>query len=74
MRSYEDLQYAFQQLELAALYWEAGKLDEFIRNTGNALWGDEDFLYTYCCLLYTSTFHLSEAGKPCYIKGEIRSE
>ena len=47
MRSYEDLQYAFLQLELAARYQEAGRLDEFIRNTGNALWGDEDFLYTY---------------------------
>ena len=47
MRSYEDLQYAFLQLELAARYQEAGRLEGFIRNTGNALWGDEDFLYTY---------------------------
>ena len=45
MRSYEDLQYAFQQLELAALYREAGKLDAFIAATGSALWGNEDFLY-----------------------------
>lgn len=45
MRSYENLQYAFQQLELAAAYYAAGKLDEFIRNTGSLLVGDEDFLY-----------------------------
>lgn len=45
MRSYENLQYAFQQLELAARYRDAGKLDEFIRNTGSLLTGDEDFLY-----------------------------
>ena len=45
MRSYEELAYAFQQLELAALYWEAGKLDEFIAATGSALREDEDFLY-----------------------------
>ena len=47
MRSYEDLQYAFRQLELAALYWGAGKLDAFIAATGSMLWGDEDFLYTH---------------------------
>ena len=46
MRSYGDLQYAFQQLELAALYREAGKLDAFIAATGSALREDEDFLYT----------------------------
>ena len=46
MRNYADLQYAFQQLELAALYQRAGKLDEFIAATGCMLWGDEDFLYT----------------------------
>ena len=34
MRNYADLQYAFQQLELAALYQRAGKLDEFIATTG----------------------------------------
>ena len=45
MRSYENLQYAFQQLELAAAYYAAGKLDDFIRNTGSMLIGDEDFLY-----------------------------
>ena len=45
MRSYENLQYAFQQLELAAAYYAAGKLDDFIRNTGSLLIGDEDFLY-----------------------------
>lgn len=45
MRSYENLQYAFQQLELAAAYYAAGKLDDFIRNTGSLLTGDEDFLY-----------------------------
>ena len=45
MRSYENLQYAFQQLELAAAYYAAGKLDEFIRNTGSLLVGDEGFLY-----------------------------
>ena len=45
MRSYGDLQYAFQQLELAALYREAGKLDAFIAATGSALREDEDFLY-----------------------------
>lgn len=45
MRSYENLQYAFQQLELASAYYAAGKLDEFIRNTGSLLTGDEDFLY-----------------------------
>ena len=45
MRSYEDLQYAFLQLELAARYQEAGKLDKFIRNTGSLLVGGEDFLY-----------------------------
>ena len=45
MRSYEELQYAFQQLELAALYREAGKLDAFIAATGSALREDEDFLY-----------------------------
>ena len=43
MRSYENLQYAFQQLELAAAYYAAGKLDDFIRNTGSLLTGDEDF-------------------------------
>lgn len=47
MWSYEDLQYAFLHLELAARYQEAGKLDEFIRNTGSLLVGDEDFLYTH---------------------------
>ena len=45
MRSYEELQYAFQQLELAALYREAGKLDAFIAATGSALRENEDFLY-----------------------------
>ena len=39
MRNYADLQYAFQQLELAALYQRAGKLDEFIAATGCMLWG-----------------------------------
>lgn len=43
VRSYENLQYAFQQLELAAAYYAAGKLDEFICNTGSLLTGDEDF-------------------------------
>ena len=45
MRNYADLQYAFQQLELAALYQRAGKLDAFIAATGSALREDEDFLY-----------------------------
>ena len=45
MRSYENLQYAFQQLELAAAYYAAGKLDDFIRNTGSMLVGNEDFFY-----------------------------
>ena len=53
MRSYENLQYAFQQLELAAAYYAAGKLDDFIRNTGSMLIGDEDFLYAnWNVLLY----------------------
>ena len=45
MRSYEELQYAFQHLEIAAAFHDAGRWDAFLRSTGDLLVGDEDFLY-----------------------------
>ena len=45
MRSYEELQYAFQHLEIAAAFHGAGRWDAFLRSAGDLLVGDEDFLY-----------------------------
>lgn len=45
MRDYEDLGYAFEELKFAAAFYDAGKLDTYIRNMGDRLDCIEGFLW-----------------------------